>query len=239
MGSARRGSNPLAVDLPPVLAGCLCHDGHPVARPRRTASPIRTATASSVVECASLCRPCRVPPLLAIIFIDVAPRSCSSWPSSRTPRTIIIPVAMALSHLDPPHPRHLQHVRLRRHQLKQIEAAQAAARRAADTGNGKAKAKGGGVLPRCPWYDSGCQREFRGPCGLMDKALVFGTKDCRFESCQGHTPLSWLSDADVVRGGLGRCVAVERLLPTQPHVRPPTTLGESTPLCNSSPRPSE
>ena len=25
-----------------------------------------------------------------------------------------------------------------------------------------------------------------GPCGLMDKALVFGTKDCRFESCQGH-----------------------------------------------------
>ena len=26
------------------------------------------------------------------------------------------------------------------------------------------------------------------PCGLMDKALVFGTKDCRFESCQGHTP---------------------------------------------------
>ena len=22
------------------------------------------------------------------------------------------------------------------------------------------------------------------PCGLMDKALVFGTKDCRFESCQ-------------------------------------------------------
>jgi hypothetical protein len=24
------------------------------------------------------------------------------------------------------------------------------------------------------------------PCGLMDKALVFGTKDCRFESCQGQ-----------------------------------------------------
>ena len=24
------------------------------------------------------------------------------------------------------------------------------------------------------------------PCGLMDKVLVFGTKDCRFESCQGH-----------------------------------------------------
>ena len=27
---------------------------------------------------------------------------------------------------------------------------------------------------------------FNWPCGLMDKALVFGTKDCRFESCQGH-----------------------------------------------------
>ena len=26
----------------------------------------------------------------------------------------------------------------------------------------------------------------KGPCGLMDKALVFGTKDCRLESCQGH-----------------------------------------------------
>lgn len=25
-----------------------------------------------------------------------------------------------------------------------------------------------------------------GSCGLMDKALVFGTKDCRFESCQDH-----------------------------------------------------
>ena len=29
--------------------------------------------------------------------------------------------------------------------------------------------------------------DFQGPCGLMDKALIFGTKDCRFESCQGHT----------------------------------------------------
>ena len=24
------------------------------------------------------------------------------------------------------------------------------------------------------------------PCGLMDKALVLGTKDSRFECCQGH-----------------------------------------------------
>ena len=28
--------------------------------------------------------------------------------------------------------------------------------------------------------------EITRPCGLMDKALVFGTKDCRFESCQGQ-----------------------------------------------------
>ena len=27
---------------------------------------------------------------------------------------------------------------------------------------------------------------FKWPCGLMDKALVFGTKDYRFESSQGH-----------------------------------------------------
>ena len=32
----------------------------------------------------------------------------------------------------------------------------------------------------------GEQFSFTRPCGLMDKALVFGTKDCRFESCQGH-----------------------------------------------------
>ena len=27
----------------------------------------------------------------------------------------------------------------------------------------------------------------------MDKALVFGTKDCRFESCQGHLSIAWLA----------------------------------------------
>ena len=27
---------------------------------------------------------------------------------------------------------------------------------------------------------------YKRPCGLMDKALIFGTKDCRFESCQGQ-----------------------------------------------------
>ncbi len=33
-----------------------------------------------------------------------------------------------------------------------------------------------------------CNRSgrLRRPCGLMDKALVFGTKDCWFESCQAH-----------------------------------------------------
>ena len=31
-----------------------------------------------------------------------------------------------------------------------------------------------------------CRNEKHRPCGLMDKALVFGTKDCRFESCQGQ-----------------------------------------------------
>ena len=35
------------------------------------------------------------------------------------------------------------------------------------------------------WLPDHCGRCDR-PCGLMDKALVLGTKDCRFESCQGH-----------------------------------------------------
>ena len=29
-------------------------------------------------------------------------------------------------------------------------------------------------------------------CGLMDKALVLGTKDCRFESCQDQSIYEWL-----------------------------------------------
>ena len=32
--------------------------------------------------------------------------------------------------------------------------------------------------------------QYKRPCGLMDKAVVFGTKDCRFESCQGQQ--AWL-----------------------------------------------
>ncbi len=31
----------------------------------------------------------------------------------------------------------------------------------------------------------------RRPCGLMDKALVLGTKDCRFESCQSFLCCAW------------------------------------------------
>ena len=35
-------------------------------------------------------------------------------------------------------------------------------------------------------------QRIQGACGLMDKALVFGTKDCRFESCQAHVhPQGW------------------------------------------------
>ena len=44
-------------------------------------------------------------------------------------------------------------------------------------------------LLRCVSKDdavTGEQFELARPCGLMDKALVFGTKDCRFDSCQGH-----------------------------------------------------
>ena len=44
----------------------------------------------------------------------------------------------------------------------------------------------------CNCSAGGCHTKYQmleGPCGLMDKALVFGTKDCRFESCQGHAPL--------------------------------------------------
>ena len=35
-------------------------------------------------------------------------------------------------------------------------------------------------------FNVAIDESFMWPCGLMDKALVFGTKDCRFESGQGH-----------------------------------------------------
>ena len=43
-----------------------------------------------------------------------------------------------------------------------------------------------------------------GLCGLMDTALVFGTKDCRLESCQSHA-----KHADAA---LRMCTCVRRLL---------------------------
>ena len=45
------------------------------------------------------------------------------------------------------------------------------------------------LLPKSSPHTSVCFQHptlINWPCGLMDKALVFGTKDCRFESCQGH-----------------------------------------------------
>jgi hypothetical protein len=44
---------------------------------------------------------------------------------------------------------------------------------------------------RAPFFRRACHfAHSQRPCGLMDKALVFGTKDCRFESCQGHSRLA-------------------------------------------------
>ena len=52
-----------------------------------------------------------------------------------------------------------------------------------------------GVAGACELCRSTC---FKRSCGLMDKALVFGTKDCRSESCQDQSntaplmlPVSW------------------------------------------------
>ena len=43
-------------------------------------------------------------------------------------------------------------------------------------------------------------RAIQRPCGLMDKALVFGTKDCRFQSCQGHARFKRRHKAQPARG---------------------------------------
>ena len=60
------------------------------------------------------------------------------------------------------------------------------------------------------------------PCGLMDKALVFGTKDCRFESCQGQ------------------CCFHHVLMPTQSGFEPPwAELGcapRAVRVCYTTPR---
>ena len=46
----------------------------------------------------------------------------------------------------------------------------------------------------------------RRPCGLMDKALVFGTKDCRLESCQGHMS-DWPRHCHIRQPGIGPLLA--------------------------------
>ena len=43
-----------------------------------------------------------------------------------------------------------------------------------------------GAPQRSTLSNRGRNSAWQWPCGLMDKALVFGTKDCRFESCQGQ-----------------------------------------------------
>ena len=62
----------------------------------------------------------------------------------------------------------------------------------------------------------------RRPCGLMDKALVFGTKDCRLESCQdqgvGKARGSSVTDAAWADAGAQHAIAARarpRALPGQ------------------------
>ena len=56
----------------------------------------------------------------------------------------------------------------------------------------------------CELQSYGDSCAITGPCGLMDKALVFGTKDCRFESCQGHA--CWPHAVDAAATGPGRAL---------------------------------
>ena len=46
------------------------------------------------------------------------------------------------------------------------------------------------------------------PCGLMDEVLVFGTKGCRFESCQGHACSSMMCPRIYLHNSLGIFVPV-------------------------------
>ena len=67
------------------------------------------------------------------------------------------------------------------------------------------------------------------PCGLMDKALVFGTKDCRFESCQGHSLLHAPCLASRRVGFVGPCdpqrTATYTCLPTRAAACVPSLAG--------------
>ena len=51
------------------------------------------------------------------------------------------------------------------------------------------------------WSCRGLDPVFKRSCGLMDKASVFGTKDCRFESCQDHRIAAGRSDRPSVSRG--------------------------------------
>jgi hypothetical protein len=70
----------------------------------------------------------------------------------------------------------------------------------------------------------------RRPCGLMDKALVLGTKDCRFESCQGHNSFVALHIEPTLPWCFMRHMTVA---PTPPAPAPPrafsAAIGRTTP----------
>ena len=74
---------------------------------------------------------------------------------------------------------------------------------------------------RLPW-----NHPLQGPCGLMYKALVFGAKDCRLESCQGHTSMTTAQRWSVrclsgKRQGLRGCRACTPLPAGPRSPRPP------------------
>ena len=71
------------------------------------------------------------------------------------------------------------------------------------------------------------------PCGLMDKALVFGTKDCRFESCQGQfSPRASFRSRWVARLHCGGS-ADGNASSFSPHGIPFNTSGTSSCVCKS------
>ena len=75
---------------------------------------------------------------------------------------------------------------------------------------------------KAPRHRSCVQPLILRPCGLMDKALVFGTKDCRFESCQGHAS-KW---AHARTGVHGAQLCAERSVH---HLQLPNTYGTDGP----------
>ena len=55
------------------------------------------------------------------------------------------------------------------------------------------------------------QQMYTGPRGLMDKASIFGTEDCRFESYRGHF---FDASVDAAAGGGARHLRQEARLPS-------------------------